>query len=383
MSFIALRVQLVAIFMDVNVPIAIIVIFDAMLQIVNKQNDKLSIGLLAMQLLYWMVAFMFFCFFYGQEHLSVMYSLFFVFCYFAVAFFSVAFFNRFLVNRYLFGRQYLRFAFFSLYTFIALFWIESLLTLFLYGLYWRLTADNILHEIFTMRYQTGGVNMVVFGGITVNFVKQVFLLYRQRDQDEKLRIVKDLKFKDIELSLLKSQLNPHFLFNSLNCIYGLSLEKSDDAPNVILKLSQILDYALYQSNKATVSLRDELAQIENYSIIQKARFGDMLNVNIITSIEGDKQIEPLLLLPLVENAFKHGGPSDDGIMHVDIFLKAKDRITFSIENSVGQKHRALTDNGGIGLINLKRRLELLYPMKHALSINQSTSRFILELELLQ
>jgi two-component system, LytTR family, sensor kinase len=363
-------------------PITIIAIFDAMMQIVNIKNDKLSLGLLAMQWLYWVVAFLFFCFFYGQEHLSAVHSLFFVLCYSTFAFFSVFFFNRLLVNKYLFGRQYLRFAFFSLYTFIALFWIESLLTLLLYGLYWRLTADNITHEIFTMRYQIGGVNMVVFGGISVNFVKQVFLLYRQRDHDEKVRIEKDLRFKDIELNLLKTQLNPHFLFNSLNCIYGLSLEKSDDAPNIILKLSQILDYALYQSNKSTVSLSDELAQIENYSIIQKARFGDLLSVNIINRVMEDRPIAPLLLLPLVENAFKHGGPSSDSIMHVDIVLESNGFIKFSIDNSVGHSHKNKSESGGIGLVNLKRRLELLYPMKHTLNIKQSTSRFILELELL-
>ncbi|MBO9635363.1 MAG: histidine kinase [Chitinophagaceae bacterium] len=164
-----------------------------------------------------------------------------------------------------------------------------------------------------------------------------------------------------ELRLLKSQLNPHFLFNTLNNIYALSRKKSDLTPEVVLKLSELLSFLLYEAGNDTIPIEKEVKFLEDYIDLQKIRFNDGLSVVFNKNIDqASDPIAPLLLLPLVENAFKHGASENhfDSFINIDLKLQKGD-MHFKIENSFeknGHHHNA----GNIGLSNTTRQLELMY-----------------------
>ena len=189
-----------------------------------------------------------------------------------------------------------------------------------------------------------------------------------------------LQLKEQELKFLKMQIHPHFLFNSLNTIYGFTLKKSNEAPEMILKLSNLLDYILYQINKPKVALTEEVNHLEDYVSLEKMRFNDTLKVNFIKEVKNaNVQIAPMLLIPFVENSFKHGKIINE-ILNVDIHLKVeKNKLFFKVENSSTNEEES---EKGIGLQNIQKRLEMLYPEKHKLeiSIYNNTFKVILEIE---
>jgi len=183
----------------------------------------------------------------------------------------------------------------------------------------------------------------------------------------------------VELEALKSQINPHFLFNSLNNLYSLSLKKSDKAPEMILRLSSLMRYILYESSKEFVPLQKEIDCIVDYLEIQNLRteeFGQAINFDITGEVK-NKEIAPLIFLPLVENAFKHGvkGSVDNGFIKLILEMEEK-KLTFSIINNKGKaiiipgKHES-----GIGLENIRKRLNLIYPGKHKMEVADSESQF--------
>ena len=134
-----------------------------------------------------------------------------------------------------------------------------------------------------------------------------------------------LQFKDQELSYLKKQIHPHFLFNTLNTIYGLALKQSSHTPEVILKLSNLLDYILYQVDRPRVSLKKEIEHIEEYIELEKIRFQDSLQVEWSTDpVDELIEVAPMLLIPLVENAFKHGDLID-GYLKIETSIKLQDQ----------------------------------------------------------
>lgn len=184
---------------------------------------------------------------------------------------------------------------------------------------------------------------------------------------------------ETELNFLKTQINPHFLFNTLNSIYALALKKSDEAPDLILKLSEIMRYMLYDCNADAVPLEQEINYLKNYLELERFRKG---NINEITfDVEGnpeEKKIAPLLLITFVENAFKHGVNNiEKGYVHIH-FRILEDTLEFEIENSVSpQIHlsKFQQKSGGIGLENVRRRLELIYPGKNTLDIKKSLDSY--------
>lgn len=186
--------------------------------------------------------------------------------------------------------------------------------------------------------------------------------------------------KDMELQFLKSQLNPHFLFNSLNNIYSLAYQKSDKTADAILKLSDIMRYMIYESNDSWVALSKEIEYVQSYIELQKLRFKDGAAVHMTLNGEIDnQQIIPLILIAFVENAFKHGvanDPSDP--IRINIIANQK-ILHFSITN---KKSNANKDEvGGVGLNNVERRLQLLYPERYKLNIVNSATHYTSELML--
>ena len=190
-----------------------------------------------------------------------------------------------------------------------------------------------------------------------------------------------------ELRFLKSQINPHFLFNTLNSLYALTLKKSDAAPDIVIKLSEMMRYMLYECNEKQVPLSKEISYIRNYLDLERLR--QQKNVRINFAVEGqvgNQQIAPLMFMNFLENSFKHGLNTGIRDGFVDIKMQVdQQKVTFQIENSKGnvipKSPDAARPSGGIGLVNVRRRLELLYKDKHALNVKETPNTYSVELVL--
>ncbi len=188
-----------------------------------------------------------------------------------------------------------------------------------------------------------------------------------------------------ELRFLRSQINPHFLFNTLNSLYALTLKKSDHAPEIVLKLSEMMRYMLYDCNEKVVNLDKEITYMQNYLELEKLRHGDKVDIkiDILGDTEKDK-IAPLLLIPFLENAFKHGvkDTATPGFVHMKIHVQ-EGLLEMNVENSRLPSIPIISEkkSGGIGLINVKRRMDILYPDNHALDIIETPNTYKIELQL--
>lgn len=190
----------------------------------------------------------------------------------------------------------------------------------------------------------------------------------------------ETKKSKVELSLLKSQINPHFFFNTLNNLYGLTVEKSDEAPEVVLKLSEMMRYTIYMGKEDLVSLKDEIDYLNNYIELHKIRYQKEVDIQFDYFKVLDYKVAPLLYIIALENAFKHGVEKLTKNAYIHIKISTDDGIvSFEIENNFEKletKHST-----GIGLENLKQRLQLLYPKKYQLAIENSGSVYNLSLKL--
>ncbi|HYG04490.1 MAG TPA: histidine kinase [Chryseosolibacter sp.] len=190
-----------------------------------------------------------------------------------------------------------------------------------------------------------------------------------------------------ELQLLQSRLSPHFLFNTLNNLYGLSLTEATRVPPLLLKLSELLRYSVYDAKEMFVPVRDEIDYLKNYVEFEKLRLGDRLQLtaDIESHFDADCKIPPLLLIVFVENAFKHARNTTDKHVVVDMHLrKRSDYIVFSISNSFSTEMVDQTSrekHSGFGLESVRKRLELLYAGRHSLEIQRTDSKYTVDLRL--
>ena len=257
--------------------------------------------------------------------------------------------------------------------------------LYSFGLYgWRQLGIT-LHLYFELTEHASimkGVSYQVpyaFGSILFFAVLSHIYDYLQlRKAAQQLRIEK----QEAELNYLKSQTNPHFLFNTLNNIYALARDKSDLAPESILRLSKILRFMLYESGGSFIAVEQEIKIISDYIALERLRYDESLRVNFNYDVEDMKQaIPPLLLIPLVENAFKHGASETGSHPFVDVHLSLKNRqLSFFVKNSTD----AAGGDGGvkenIGLSNLRRQLQLLYT-HYDLSVGHQQTEFTATLKI--
>jgi two-component system LytT family sensor kinase len=187
-----------------------------------------------------------------------------------------------------------------------------------------------------------------------------------------------------EMALLRSQVNPHFLFNTLNSLYALSLEQSHRLPEVILKLSELMRYLLDSSHRKTVPLAEEIRFVESYVELEKLRLDKDADVRVRVVGDPDARlVAPMLMVPLVENCFKHGlGGNDKACrIHIDIEM-AEGQVRFAAENGKGEQISVENSSArGEGLRNLERRLALLYPGRHRLTIVDEEDRHSVEVVL--
>jgi Histidine kinase len=213
--------------------------------------------------------------------------------------------------------------------------------------------------------------------LSIMMMRRMMRIYVERTELIKMNT-------ELELNLLKSQINPHFLFNTLNNIYSLSLQKSDRSPEMILKLSDLMRYMLYECNVPFIDLQREIQFLQDYIDLEKIRHGE--KVEILFSVQGAPdglKIPPLLLIPFVENAFKHGVNAQFGNawVHISLLLE-NNHIVFEIKNNKPQTAAQRNLNSsGIGIENAKKRLQLIYPNKHVLEINDLSASFHIKLSI--
>jgi two-component system, LytTR family, sensor kinase len=186
-----------------------------------------------------------------------------------------------------------------------------------------------------------------------------------------------------EIALLRSQINPHFLFNTLNNIYSLVYSKSAEAPEAVMKLSSIMRYMLYDSNTDFVPVNKEIEYLNSFIELQQLRITQkgFVEIKVYGSME-NRTIAPMLLIPFVENAFKHGEKNHEPGIIIHLNLEP-DKLIFTVENYIKTSNQsAVEESGGFGLQNIKRRLGLLYPDKHELTINSNDNKYKIELTIL-
>lgn len=266
---------------------------------------------------------------------------------------------------------------------VILFFIYTLMCSF--GLYlWRTLGIYfwIYHPLKATETFYGEVeNMMAYSAMAF-FVfviaRHIYSHIRLIQSAQKLRIEK----QEAELNFLKSQTNPHFLFNTLNNIYTLAIEKSDLAPESIMRLSKILRYMLYETGGETITIEQELKIIHDYIALEQLRYDDTLQLTFNEEIDNQKQtLPPLLLIPLVENAFKHGAAETRNNPSISVNIQLKQQqLHMQVTNGTEHMTEQTGINERIGLSNLRRQLELLYT-DYSLTLQQQSSRFIATLNI--
>jgi hypothetical protein len=284
-----------------------------------------------------------------------------------------------LIPDYLITKQYWRFILYSGYTFII-----SLYLLFVSIFFSLIYISNF--EYADMNPLTKNILFVMTAVYLIVIVVSAFKLLKLNSKQASITntletkiLEAQLKLKEQELNYLKMQIHPHFLFNTLNTMYGFALKKADQTPDMILKLSNLLDYLLYQTEKPSVLLSEEINHIKDYIDLEKMRFNDTLQVNFEIHLASETTtIAPMLLLPFIENSFKHGSLID-GKLTINIQLIAdSNSIDFSIQNSNTKNNDS---QQGIGLDNIQKRLELLYTNQYQLKIENQDPMFSVQLHL--
>ncbi len=286
-----------------------------------------------------------------------------------------------LIPRFLLTRNYLKFFLYSFYTLI---FSSYIIVLVIYGCLIFLLDFNIsIMPPMSKNFFFILILVYLIVGV-VSFISVLNHNFRTDSRNKELQnkiLATQLQIKEQELHYLKMQIHPHFLFNTLNTIYGFALKQSKQTPDIILKLSNLLDYILYQINKPRVSLKEEVMHIREYVDLEKIRFQDTLKVDFSASeIVDEIQIAPMLLIPFVENAFKHGAIRD-GFMQVSITVKVfENQLEFCVRNTIIPEE-IKEENAGIGLENSKKRLELHYHDNYTLDQEISDNWYIVKLSI--
>lgn len=331
-------------------------------------------------LVFWCFVLLFFTYFFGAE--SKDYNDAFAFSAFlmpiTIATTYVSIYK--LIPDYLIPKRYFQFILYSIYTLILSGYLIMLSIFFslIYLAHFNYSDMNpVTRNIILV---TSGVYLIV---ILVSAYKLLQLNLKHAEKTKKLQtkiLETQLKLKEQELQYLKMQIHPHFLFNTLNTMYGFALKKADETPEMILKLSNLLDYLLYQVDKPFVLLTEEIEHIKDYIALEKMRFNETLNFEFnCKSIPEAVKIAPMALMPFIENSFKHG-TIKQGKLNIKINLQCEGQMLyFYIENT--QKKADMTSKKGIGLENIRKRLNLLYKDKYTLKIQNENDIFKVELQL--
>ncbi|MDX1349369.1 MAG: histidine kinase [Putridiphycobacter sp.] len=284
---------------------------------------------------------------------------------------------RFLIPKFFTQKKYLFYALLSISTItVSLFFVYS--SLLPWGQWYQDYTNLKMSEyrgsdgIHPIKWLPRLAPLIIafLGSSLIEILKYANKKETEVTQAEKEKLTTELKF-------LKSQVNPHFLFNALNNIYSLSITKSEETPESIMQLSEILRYMVYDSRENAVLVEDELKYLENFIQLMNLKDSTGLNVTLAADIQvKNMKVAPLLFIPFIENAFKHSKIENDknGFISIKLETKGND-ILFSVKNSVPENSYTKDDIGGIGIANTRKRLEILYPNKHHLKIYEKTAQF--------
>ncbi|MGB4843242.1 MAG: histidine kinase [Ferruginibacter sp.] len=286
----------------------------------------------------------------------------------------VSFTNYLLIPKLLYKRSYFLFA----VSFLLMIAVSSVIKMNILG---QVTNNPYLMDF------SGNMKARIYDNVIPHFFLvmagaafKLMMDYNKMQQ----RMVEMAKEKaEAELNFLKSQINPHFLFNSLNSVYFLIEKNNVDARGALHKFSDMLRYQLYEMNESAVAIEKEVQYLQDYIDLQKLRRDDNFNIDFTCSPDVKEfSIQPLLLIPFVENAFKHVSHNKNRVNFIKLELsKANDEFKFNIENSKEPVEKITEKHSGIGLANVKRRLDLLYPGKHKLTIDNGIDIFNVALSL--
>jgi two-component system, LytTR family, sensor kinase len=250
------------------------------------------------------------------------------------------------------------------------------------GLWQRYIAYTVHYPMYYQQglgdpfFHVGKIIKMIVGVYPITFAAVMLKLLKYWYTNQKAQLVLKEEKLQAELKFLKTQIHPHFLFNTLNNLYALTLKKSERAPDMVLKLSELIDYMLYECSGDAVSLEKEIKFIQNYIDIEKMRYGEKLDVDlqVIGDIH-DRAIAPLIILPFVENCFKHGASESLIQSWVKIRIEVHpDTIIVKVENSKAENGQGRKE--GIGIQNVTRRLDLLFPGRYTLKVVNEAATFL-------
>ncbi len=259
------------------------------------------------------------------------------------------------------------------------------LAMFLNYLTFRYLADILFPGYyFVSHFESWEVMIVIMIYMLITtLLKLSYAWFELQKARQRLAAIEKENVKS-ELRMLKAQINPHFLFNSLNAIYSLAIKGSGKTPEAIIHLADILRYVIYESNKEKIAIHDEAKIIREYIELQKFRLDPSSKITFVDELQDEHlEITPLLLLPLVENSFKHGAIGDvgDGFVEIALFATNKD-VVFEIRNSKPPDgHDKKNRKEGMGNENIRQRLNLLYPDRHLFSIEDKPDVYSVKLVL--
>ena len=287
-----------------------------------------------------------------------------------------------LMPRFVYKRKYFFYIFFLIASLLLMVFMKFNLTFYLVSENIWPEGPSVIHN-FTFSY---AIDMMIGELYVTTFVTAIKITMDWLEEQKRVAALEKMQ-SDTELLFLRSQISPHFFFNTLNNIYSLSIEKSEKTPRIILKLSELMRYLLYETKTKRQSLEKEIICIQNYLDLELIRYGELLKINM--NISGnilDKKIAPILLLSFVENAFKHGANKNIGNVTIDIDFKiVKNFLYFSISNPIPEitKHKLIINHsGGIGLNNVKKRLALGYDSdEYDLKIENDHKLFTVKLKI--
>lgn len=327
-------------------------------------------------IVFWIGVLIYYTLFFGHQQGFYFITFKFVILLMPVTISTTYFFNYYLIPKFLFKNKIRLFILFSTYTIIASFWITSLIflpTISLIepgpGIY-----DKTLIDLY---FVIVGLYSVSILAVLIKLLK-----YGYEQQHASIQLLKEKT--DAELAMLKGQINPHFLFNTLNNIYSLALKKSDLTAESIVKLSEMLDYLLYECNANMVAIQKEIRLIQNYIYLQKIRYGQRLDIEFNPDHSMDQQIPPMILLPFIENSFKHGAGRQSNKVWIRIrLIQEGPFLYFQVSNSKANQKSNGNDSvsGGIGLENVQKRLQLLYQNDYSLDIDDQSDTFNVKLRI--
>lgn len=358
-----------------------------------RKNDKLNTFLrrspshgyktsYVHHIIFWSIYFIFNILRWGSVHDDFVYSLKTNLIGFPIHI-ALTYFNiYYLMPRFVYTQKYFSYGFLVLISLFGMLLLKFNLTYYLVSTNVMPEASEMVNSI-TFNYATTTMLGELY---VVSFVTAIKITIDWLRENNKLH---DLEKRQLqtELRFLRSQVSPHFFFNTLNNIYALTLEKSDKAPEVVLKLSELMRYLLYATKKPKQDLKNEIECIQNYIDLERIRFDNSLEVNMQLSGNLErKKIAPMLLIPLVENCFKHGANKNIGKMQIDIDINVEEEnLLFNVSNTIpknGKASKLASKGGGIGISNVKKRLELGYSENdYNLDIFKKDKKFHVQLKL--